>query len=285
MADERIELAVGFIRAYPESAAAVLEGVAPAAVAAFLAGIPRPVAALAVGRMLPGHAASALRAMESPAAAALVGDLPAATAAAVLRHLGRDERAALLERLPARAQAACTLLLTFARDQVGAWMEPEVATVAADATVGEARRRLRAQGAAVVTEPVLVVDRERHVTGAVPLRALVGTAPRLGLAAVRGDAPPALRGRSGVATAARHPGWEDHDLLVVADRHGRLIGVLRHRDLRRALGEGRRAAAAEGAPPPGSGLLAAYGAALLALVDLIGPGAETPAGPIPGTLR
>jgi Mg/Co/Ni transporter MgtE len=274
MADERIELAVGFIRSHPESAAAVLEGVAPEAVAAFLAGIPRPVAALAVGRMLPRHAAAALRAMEPQAAAGLAGDLPAAAAAAILRHMGLNDRAALLERLPARAQAACTLLLTFARDQVGAWMAPDIATVPADVTVGEARRRLRAQDGAVVTEPVLVVDRERRVTGAVPLEALVGTAPRLGLAAVRHDAPPALRGRTGVAAAAGDPGWEDHDLLVVVDRHGRLIGILRHRDLRHALGEGRRAAADAGAPPEGTGLLGLYGASLLALVDLMGPGAE-----------
>jgi len=277
MPDERVELAVGYIRAYPDSAASVLEGVAPAAVAACLMGIPRPVAALALGHMQPVHAAAALSAMDPPDAAALAGDLPAAAAAAVLRHLGQGGRAALLERLPARAQAACALLLTFARDQVGAWMAPDVATVAADATVGEARRRLRAQGDALVTEPVLVVDRDRHVTGAVPLSALMATPPRLGLAAVRADAPPAVRGRSGVAAAAGHPGWEDHDLLVVTDRHGRLIGVLRHRDLRHALGEAHRATA-PAAPEPGTGLLGVYGASLLALVDLVSPGIAPGAG-------
>lgn len=278
MADERIELAVGFIRAYPDSAAAVLEGVAPEAVGAFLGGIPRPVAALALGHMLPGHAARALSAMETDAAAALAGDLPAASAAAILRHVAREARAALLDRMPARAQAACTLLLTFARDQVGAWMEPEVVTVTADATAGDARRQLRGQARAFLTEPVLVVDRDRVVTGAVPLSALVGTAARLGLAAARADGPPAVRGRTAVAAAARHPGWQSHDVLVVADRHGKLIGVLRHRDLRRALGENRPAPAPEGAPA-GTGLLEAYGAAFLALADLMGPGPE--AGPAP----
>jgi magnesium transporter len=270
--DERIDLAVGFIRANPDAAAAVLEGQAPEAVAAFLAGIPRPMATLALGHMLPRHAARALDTLEPAAAAGLMRDLGAAAAAAVLRHMAPQARGPVLDHLPARAQAACTLLLTFARDTVGAWMEPEVATVAQDLTVGEARRRLRGQGGAVVTEPVLVVDRERMVTGAVPLAALVGTAPRLGLTTVRGDAPPALRGRTAVTTAAAHPGWEQHDLLVVTDRHRKLIGVLRHRDLRRALGEESHAA-----PPPeapaGTGPLAVYGATFLALFDLFSPAA------------
>jgi Mg/Co/Ni transporter MgtE len=233
MADpERLTLT--YLDAHPGDAARVLERMPVGECAALLARVPARVAAPVLGAMLPTAAAHQIAALEDPPAMALLAALGPQAAVTILRHVSESRRLRLLEGLPTATALTSRLLLDYEEDAVGAWTDPEITALLPETRVGEALERVRHGGAERV-ERVYVIDAEQKLLGILELTILL-RAPSSSRIADLASLPPApIAANTPLAAAANHRGWGSSATMVVVDRGGRLIGVLRREALMRAL--------------------------------------------------
>jgi Mg/Co/Ni transporter MgtE len=236
----REELAATYLRLHPESAARLLEGLAPDDANAVLTAVDLPTAAPVVGRMLPTYAASCLERQPPADGALLLERLGSREAVAVLRHLPRGHRQAVLDSLGPQWLMAFKLLLSYPTNTVGAWIEPRVLTLPDDCAAGEARDRI-ARSVEPAPARIYVLDRARRIRGAVSGLQLLQVPSRKKLSGILEPAD-ALWARDPLAAALEHAVWERHTEAPVVNRDEEFIGVISYADLRKAFRDATRPA-------------------------------------------
>jgi magnesium transporter len=245
--EARDHLATRYATDYPEDAARRLDAVPADRTARFLADLDPEIAARVIDGMLPSTAAAALGRMAPDGQAAILGRLSAARCVSVLRSVDTVARAGMVSRLPKELSLTVERLLRAPEGSAGALAGPVTAVLAPRTTVAEARDLI----ADLPGSYAYVVDEDRK---------LIGVVHRRDLAASRDEAPvESLMSRQVVrlpATAPHwavrgHPAWADFDALPVVDGSDTLVGVLRHRSLRR-LGVERPSSIASGRPALGA---------------------------------
>jgi magnesium transporter len=235
------------MRAHPAEAARALEAVPVAEVAGLLARAPARLGGPVLASMLPAAATRTIDALDDERAMELLGVLPIQPAAALLIHVAEPRRSQLIAGLPTAMALASRLLLGYPADSVGLWADPEVIAVAPDATAGAALERVRhGQGEAGLA---FVVEADQRLVGWLGLPALLRApeSARLETLMLRPDAM--LAAQTPLDGALAHPGWRLHSALPVVERGDRLLGVLTHDALVRAL---RRDRLQQGADMPQS---------------------------------
>jgi len=237
---ERLTLA--YIEAHPADAARVLERLPSAQATAFFASLPARALAPAFGAMLPIAAGRVLVALSDEQTVALLSALGTQPALSVLRHVPEARRTQLLADLPTVTAVASRLLLGYPDDSVGAWTDPEVVALPADAAVEDALVRVRAMPGARVEE-IYTVGMGERLLGAVELATLLRTPAHTALETVARKPQAVLPAASPLAGAATHRGWQHAAGLPVVEANERLIGVLRRATLMRALARNRSLAA------------------------------------------
>jgi len=237
---ERLTLA--YIEAHPADAARVLERLPTAQATAFFASLPARALAPAFGAMLPIAAGRVLVALSDEQTVALLSALGTQPALSVLRHVPEARRTQLLADLPTVTAVASRLLLGYPDDSVGAWTDPEVVALPADAAVEDALVRVRAMPGARVEE-IYTVGMGERLLGAVELATLLRTPAHTALETVARKPQAVLPAASPLAGAATHRGWQHAAGLPVVEANERLIGVLRRATLMRALARNRSLAA------------------------------------------
>jgi Mg/Co/Ni transporter MgtE len=263
MADpERLTLT--YLDAHPGDAARVLERMSAQECAGLLARMPARVAGPVIGAMLPTAAARQLEALDDSPAMAVLAALGPQAAVTILRHVAEPRRLRLLEGLPTATALTSRLLLGYEEDAVGAWTDPEVSALLPDTRVEEALERVRNGGAERV-ERVYVVDPEQKLLGMVELTTLLRApaASRIADLATKPSAP--IAANTPLGAAANHRGWGSSPTMVVVDRSGRLIGVLRREALMRALARSPAAQAAAAEATVAGSLARGYWAAVSGL--------------------
>jgi len=236
MADaERLTLA--FLSGHPADAARVLERMPVAESGALFARIPARAAAPVLSAMLPTAAARNLGALEDDAAMALLASLGAQPAVLILRHVSEPRRTRLLEGLPTATAVASRLLLGYAENTVGAWADPDVTALVAQARVDDALERLR-NGSDGPVERVYVIDADERLIGTIEIATLLRSPASAPLGTLAVKPPLVMAANTPLAGALEHRGWERFAALPVVERSDRLIGVLRRLALRRALAQG-----------------------------------------------
>lgn len=239
-------LSFAFMRAHPAEAARVLESLAPAAAAGLLGRVPARLAAPVLSAMLPNAAARSLAGLDDEQVLALLGELGTQPVVAVLRHVAEPRRARLIAGLPTAAALASQLLLGYIEDTVGAWTDPDVLALPGATRAVEALDRVRHIEATV--QRVFVTGAGGRLEGWVPLPILLRAPEGASLASIMQRPEAVISAQTPLAGALRHPGWERASLLPVLEAGERLVGVLTHDALTRALGRSApapRAAAGE----------------------------------------
>ncbi|HEX6105962.1 MAG TPA: CBS domain-containing protein [Gemmatimonadales bacterium] len=229
-ADERLALA--FMEAHPEGAARLLERAGPVEAAALLADVPVGVAAGVLRLMAPAAVAGCAAALPVERLAEIVGDLPLDAAAGVMHRLDPERREAVLVSLPVTAEAPLRRLLAYGAHTAGALADPLVLALPEDLTVAEAQRRLRGGGEHLFYY-LYIVARDGRLVGVLDIPELMAARPRDTLGAAMHRDPVRLEAGTGFVTLAAHPAWQELDALPVVDGHGRLVGALRHKAVRR----------------------------------------------------
>lgn len=270
MAERKIDMAVAFIQSHPHEAARLAEQLDPGAVASLLHRLPTDPAALLLQSMLPQYTARVTAKLDASRAAELLPEMDQGLVVVVLRHLGQRMRRNLLENMPARSKATSALLLNYAPDTVGAWMQAQVFTLPEDCTAGEALKRLAAEPDPTRTGTLFVLGRDLRVRGTVQVSDLLradAVNPVLSLAE---PAPPPLLGRATLLSVRDHRAWESADVVPVLNRHHQFIGTLSHARLRRGLAE-----TTDTLPQPVGhdavhGISEVYGSTMFALMESLG---------------
>jgi magnesium transporter len=213
-------------------AARVLEQANAQEAAPFLSGLPLEVASQVMSSMSLAAGAENLSLFAMEQAVAAVTELPTSIVASLLRRIDPKLRADLLAELPQERRNQIARLLEHAGGTVGAAVDPEVMAIPSDVTNETARRLLRRRGG-LFHHQLYIVDRSRRLLGFVHVRDLVRAAPNQPVSSIMRPATVQLRAATKLASAVSHPAWADMDAIPVVDRTGVLLGILRHRQLRR----------------------------------------------------
>jgi Mg/Co/Ni transporter MgtE len=237
-------LAELFLRRHPQEAAALLESHEPESVAALVRELEDDLAVELMAALSAPMASACAAHLADDVVVRCLGAMPRRRAAGLLRRLPNERRAGLLHGLSAATRVQLEMMLLQPAHRVSAWMNAHPLAFPEETTVDAARRRLR-RGEEPVAE-FYVVDAEERLIGVAPVSALftaVGSAPLESIAAAPAGV---LRGGATVESALESRAWTDADTLPVVDRNGRLIGSVRHAELRRAVVQSAQRAAAEG---------------------------------------
>lgn len=218
---------------YPDDAARLLETAKDADSAALL-GRERPeLSADILKRLTPDRAARVLAALPPKTFAAVVHLLNPSRVAALLGRLDEEERERCLDALGSPAAAELRSLSQYPRDTAGALMDPRATSFRPDATVRDVIRRLRRFRNRRIQD-VFLVGEDGKLVGTVSLQDVVLASPETLLEALVHGPPVSV-----AAVASREEvieAFETHRAtsLAVLDIDGRLLGVLRQRELIKA---------------------------------------------------
>lgn len=224
-----------FLRLYPTDAAEVLESRPPTDISEILTGATPVVAAPVLQAMGAEMASRALASLPDDVFPAIVRELDVTEAAILLARLGEDERERRLTLLDGRTAREVAELLSHPPGTAGSLMDPRTTTFRPDVTVQYALSRLRTLQAEEFDD-LFLTDVERRFVGTVTLERLALADPTRTL----GD----LAAPGGMAIHATAPVDEvlqiasgRTDPVPVVDVDGRLLGLIRPRDLVAAVEE------------------------------------------------
>jgi magnesium transporter len=230
------------LRENPGEAAAAIESARDEETAAILGSLSSDDAAEVVRRLTPDRGARVIAALPPAVARHVLASLHPNRAAALLARLDEEERERCLSALDAALARELRELASYPSESAGALMDPRVTSFRPDAKASDLVARLRRFRDRRIDD-VFLVDEEGRLAGAVTLQDAVLAPPEQELAELVVGAPVsvgALAPRDEVVET-----FENHRLrsLPVVDFDGRLLGVLRQRELVRASREEAMASA------------------------------------------
>jgi magnesium transporter len=238
MAD-RESLTLAFVTAHPAEAARILERLNVTDAAALFDRLPARSGAPVLTAMLPSAAARILTFVSPLTASSLLASCGTQAMVAILRQIAEPKRSQLVKSLPTTSAVASRLLLHYANDSVGAWIDPDIFVLPPDATVAEAIARV-ASGKEHDVEMVFSVDHEQRLVGAISVAALLRASGVARLSSIVRKPHTVLTASATISGMARRRGWRQSAVTPVIDRNSRLIGVLRRDALDRAMATGHR---------------------------------------------
>ena len=223
-------LARALLRSDPDEAARVVESSRDAETAALLEAEPSDVVSALLRRLTPDRGARVLAALAPETARTQMARLNPGRAAAMVARLDPEEQEALLGSLAPELADELRELAAFPAETAGALMDPRVTTFRPDATVREVLRRLRRFRSRRIQD-LFLVDPEGRLSGAVSLQEAVLASPETSLGSLSPGLPPSV-----LSVAPREEiveAFEEHGVasLPVTDVDGRLLGVLRQREI------------------------------------------------------
>ena len=218
---------------HPGESAQLTETADDQETATLLEGLGPDAATAIVRRLTPDRGARVIAILSEEARRAVFGSLSQSRSAAMLARLSQEERELCLKGLSAGLADELRALLEYPPETAGALMDPRATSFRPEATRQEVVRRLRRFRDRRVQD-VFLVDEEARLIGSVPLGTIVLAADDAQLSGMAEGVPisvPAIASREEVIQT-----FEQHRLgsLPVVDIDGRLVGVLRQRELMQA---------------------------------------------------
>ena len=227
---------------HPGESAQLIETAEDPETATLLEGLGADAATAIVRRLTPDRGARVIAMLSEDTRRAVFGSLSLSRSAAMLARLSEEERDLCLKGLSEGLADELRALLEYPPETAGALMDPRATSFRPDTTRQEVVRRLRRFRDRRVQD-VFLVDEEARLIGSVPLGTIVLAENDATLAGMAEGVPisvPAIASREEVIQT-----FEQHRLgsLPVVDIDGRLMGVLRQRELMQAAQEQATASA------------------------------------------
>lgn len=218
------------IEDHPDDAAQLLERLPAAEIAQLLARHPVTATAPVWDRLAPDVGLRAIDSLEDPRATEVLRHMSTPRVAALLSRAEPQSREAWLTRLPETLADELRSILSYPADSAGALMDPRVLLLRPDTTVHEALARIRSLRRRGL-RMLFVVNAENHLEGEVDIQDIATASGTTRLEEIQRPVRAAVNDVS--------PREEVVDLLEryrltdlpVLDAEGRLIGVVRHRNL------------------------------------------------------
>jgi magnesium transporter len=219
------DLTLYFLDNHPADAARVLQNVAPANGAALLDSVPIRLAVPVIRNLLPSYAARCFSQMDNERVSAIIRDLGPQQGSIILRHLSERQQESILGLLPTGTGLRLRLLLGYADNSVGAWMNPNALTFNTSTLVEDAVIHVRESGEAIINY-VFVVDSEQRLQGIVRIANLIQANGKVPLMRIMERPAASVMARSPLASVHGHAGWNDFHELPVVERGNRFVGIL-----------------------------------------------------------
>jgi len=219
-----------YLKRHPEEVARFLDGRSAVETVSFISIATPPVAAQVLERLNPRVAAEAVGRLSLDDARNVIAAMNPARAAPIVVSMPVNQRDALLMRLDARIATEIREMLSYPAESAGALMDPRISAFGEETTVDDALRKMRTFKEKDIGS-IYLQDAGGRLAGAVPLGEIATATPETKLRDL-------VRGTTGMVsvTASREEIVEflnTHRLqtLPVVDSDGRLVGVIRYREL------------------------------------------------------
>ncbi len=223
-------LARVMIEEYPEDAVPLIESSPDAESAELLAREGAEASMGLIRRLTPDRAARILAGLPPEVLRRAVAALNPNRAAAILARLDEAEHERCLAALDEGVSSELRDLSSYTADTAGALMDPRATSFRPDSTVRDVTRRLRRFRSQRVSD-VFVVDAEGKLIGSIPLETIVLAQPATRLDGLIQEAPVSVQSVSSREEIVQTFGSHRVASLPVVDFEGRLLGVLRQRDI------------------------------------------------------
>ncbi|MDQ8205503.1 CBS domain-containing protein [Pelagicoccus sp. SDUM812003] len=270
MPSKGIHLALAFVQSQPGPAARLLEQQPLEDVAFFIDEIPHSHSALLLARMLPQYTARLCPLLSEETTAGFLSRMDTSLVAAILRYSPPEMSKRLKKSLPEKKRIACSILLSYPEDSVGAWMLPNVATLPEDCSASEGLKHLASAEDLFDLGQVFVVDRDGLLQGSISGQELLRANSESRVSGLMNRDYRYLLGRSTLVAARDSVGWRTRDVLPVVTRHRQFVGVLRSLDLRKGLAQLEKPAQAKSSDGVATQIFKAYGKSMVALANTLG---------------
>lgn len=279
MSIAKSDLAYNFLETQPKSAVSILEQQSLEQVAEFLQRVPYKQAAIVVQSMLPQYAARLCYFLSPTEVAGFLSSLDYRTVTSILRLIPIQTQKKILSLLPRKTKINCALLLNYAEVSVGAWMIPDVSCIHKDCNAQEAIALIKNVGECCSIDTLFVVNRDQEVEGYLSAMKLMVAAPEQRIENLMTATSQSVSGRAYLHSIASEGFWQERESVPVINRKKKLVGAIRHIDVRKGLTE--LSPSVDRQPEDESsmdGIWGVYGNCLLELFDTVSestmPGAK-----------
>lgn len=222
-----------FIERYPDEVARHLETRPFREVADFLASQTLEHARAVLDHLTPAVASETLGGLDPGRAASLLAPMDANRSALWLSQMDEGFREAILRSLDEPSRKELQLLLSYAPDSSGSFMDPRVLTFHPETTVREALAQIRRLKGRPIVD-VFTVDPEGRLVGAIALQDFIAASGDSTLDALTTSPPTAIGAFSPRDEAVELFEKRRLATLPVVDFDGRLLGVIRQEAIMRA---------------------------------------------------
>jgi magnesium transporter len=223
-------LARVMLEEYPEDAVPLIESSEDAESAALLEREGAEASMGLIRRLTPDRAARILACLPPEVMRRAVAGLNPNRAAALFARLDADEKERCLAFLDESVASELRDLSSYSAETAGALMDPRATSFRPDSTVRDVTRRLRRFRSQRVQD-IFVVDEEGKLVGSIPLEEIVLADPPTRLDGLVREAPVSVQSVSSRDEIVQTFGSHRVASLPVVDFDGRLLGVLRQRDI------------------------------------------------------
>lgn len=220
-------LAQRYLDLYPGEAARVIDNLPLRDIVELFQSLTEPSAVAVLQRMTADVGCQVLAAVDAKLAAHVVSRVNPPLAAALLARLDDAVRARLLDSVAPDVAKELRLLMSYPLDSAGSLMDPRVTSLHGQATVKEARARIRGLRERRLYD-VFLVDDEGLLSGSVPLQEIAFARPNRRLSQLSSGAPASILAMSTREEVVELLNQRRLASLAVVDMEGRLLGVIRH---------------------------------------------------------
>ena len=220
-------LACGFLERYPTEAARVVDNRPQAEIVELLQSKPAALVTAVFQRMAPDVAAQVLPSLQNNLAGQMLGAMDPSQAATMLARIDEEAQSRLLNLLEPSLTKELRLLMSFPDDSAGSLMDTRVITFHPEATVKEARARIRRVHGRRVYD-IFLVNEEGLLVGVVPLQDIVLARPNSRLGTLSAGVPASVHALSTREEVVELLNQRRLTTLAVVDLEQRLLGVIRH---------------------------------------------------------
>lgn len=224
------ELTLTFLDRLPHAAAVALQELPHEEAYAFMETVPARIAAPVVDEMIPWNAARLLESLTTERATMILRQLPFSDAVTLTRLVQVGDRERLFAELPTKLATRLASALRYPVHQVGAWIDPQVATLSTSDSVMDALRVLRtAENASHV-----FIEAPGHgaYIGTISIAEILSTTPEQPLENLEIEHTQPVSNRTSLASIAFDERWDTFLHLPVVGRRGNLLGGLSRKTLR-----------------------------------------------------
>lgn len=218
------------LREYPDDAARLIETTPDAETAALLQGESTDVVVTILRRLTPDRSARIVGALPAEMVRRILVLFNPNQAAALLARLGEEERARCLATVDQALAEELRELSAYPADTAGSLMDPRVTSFRPDATVRDVVRRIRRFRDRKISD-IFLVDADSKLIGAVSLQDVVLSSPDTPLSTLVQEEVPSVQAVASSEEVVQTFQAGRAQSLPVVDFEGRLLGVLRQREL------------------------------------------------------